>query len=107
MRTRMFVVLAAFAAAHALAAPSFYAPARPTGNIDVKLYPMENVTAGTPRLVTFGLPLSRGSLANVSTIRVLKNGQEVPAFVEALTPWRHATNSSLDGTSVRIARIQF
>jgi hypothetical protein len=95
------------AAATSLAAPPFRAPPRPSGSVAVKLYPMENVTPGTARLVTFGLPLPRGSLSDVSTIRLLKGGQELPAFVENLTPWRHASDSSVDGTSVRVARIQF
>jgi len=59
-------------------------------------------------LVTFGVPFTRGSLtaAQLSTVRVLDGNTEVPAFVEQRTPWRHATNASLDGASVRVARIQ-
>lgn len=88
--------------------PSFHAPAQLSGSITIKLHPMENVTPGTPRLVTFGLPFTRGSLtaANLNTVRVLRNGVEVPAFVEQLTPWRHLTNAAVDGQSVRVARIQ-
>ena len=40
-------------------------------------------------------------------MRVLKNGAEIPAFVDQATPWRHATNPALNGASVRVARIQF
>lgn len=88
--------------------PSFHAPAQTSGSVVVKLHPMENVTTGTARLVTFGVPFTRGSLtaANLNTVRVLSNGVEVPAFVEQLTPWRHLTNAAVDGQSVRVARIQ-
>ncbi|MGV3659328.1 MAG: Ig-like domain-containing protein [Prosthecobacter sp.] len=88
--------------------PSFHAPAQSSGSMTVNLHPMENVLPGTPRLVTFGVPFTRGSLtaANLSTVRVLHNGVEIPAFVEQLTPWRHLTNAAVDGQSVRVARIQ-
>lgn len=88
--------------------PPFHAPAQTSGSVVVKLHPMENVTTGTARLVTFGVPFTRGSLtaANLNTVRVLSNGVEVPAFVEQLTPWRHLTNAAVDGQSVRVARIQ-
>jgi len=101
--------LAALAApAVSLAAPPFFAPAQPTGSLGVRLYPMENVATGVDTLVTFGLPLTRGSLtpADLTRVRVLRGGVEIPAHVSLLTPWRHATNPSLDGTSVRVARIQ-
>jgi hypothetical protein len=88
----------------------FIAPAQPRGNVVVHLHPTEGVATGRATLVTFGLPLPRGSLtaAQLATVRVLDAaGQEIPAFVESLTPWRHATNAALDGASVRVARIQF
>ncbi|SFS67107.1 Ig-like domain-containing protein [Paenibacillus sp. BC26] len=90
------------------ATQSFFAPAETSGSISVKLYPMENVTSGQTKLVTFGVPFPRGSItpANVSKIRVLKGGTEIPAYVEMQTPWRSITNASLDGASVRVARIQ-
>lgn len=88
--------------------PSFHAPAQASGSMSIKLHPMENVAPGLPKLVTFGVPFTRGSItaAGLSTVRVLHNGSEVPAYVEALTPWRHLTNNAVDGQSVRIARIQ-
>ncbi len=79
------------------------------GVIDVRLHPIENVAIGTSQLVTFGIPFPRGSItaAGLSKLRVLDSkGIEIPAYVEQLTPWRHITNAALDGTSVRIARIQ-
>jgi hypothetical protein len=87
---------------------AFFAPPEQTGSLTVRLYPMENVTAGSSRLVTFGVPFTRGSIttAGLAKLRVLKGAVEVPAYVEALTPWRHATNPAHDGTSVRVARVQ-
>lgn len=79
------------------------------GIVDVRLHPVEGVPAGVAQLVTFGVPFPRGSITNagLSTLRVLDaRGTEIPAFVEPLTPWRHATNAALDNTSVRVARVQ-
>ncbi|MEO8010010.1 MAG: hypothetical protein ABI650_00045, partial [Dokdonella sp.] len=39
-------------------------------------------------------------------LRVLKGGVEIPAHVAQMTPWRHRLNPALDGSSVRVARIQ-
>ena len=86
----------------------FFAPAQPSGSMTVTLHPMENVTPGTARLVTFGVPFTRGSMtaAGLATVRVLNGGAEIAAHVEAQTPWRHLTNASIDGQSVRVARVQ-
>ncbi len=87
----------------------FMAPAEAFGVVDVRLHPVEGVPAGVSQLVTFGVPLPRGSItqAGLSKLRVLDaKGIEIPAFVEQLTPWRHATNTALDNTSVRVARVQ-
>ncbi len=91
-----------------LLAASFFAPAEPSGSVNVQLVPLANVTAGTPEIVTFGVPFTRGSvsLSQLSQVRVLKNGVEVPAFVESLTPWRSIDDAGIDGQSVRVARIQ-
>lgn len=79
------------------------------GIVEVRLHPVEGVAAGSEQLITFGLPFPRGSItqAGLSKVRVLDaRGQEIPAFVEQLTPWRHLSNAALDNTSVRVARIQ-
>lgn len=110
MRVFVFAVLASLSVAdRALAALPFFAPPAPAGSLVVTLQPVEGVAPGTPKLVTLGLPLPRGSLtaAQLSTVRVLHDGVEVAAYVDELTPWRHRANASLDGTSVRVARIQF
>jgi hypothetical protein len=90
------------------AAEPFLSAAEPSGSIAVKLYPAEGVPPGTAKLVTFGVPFSRGSVdaAGLAKVRVLKAGSEIPAWVEQLTPWRHTTNPLIDGHSVRVARIQ-
>ena len=73
-----------------LPAAAFFAPAEPAGSVNVRLVPLANVAAGTPEVVTFGVPFTRGSVtpAQLAQVRVLKDGVEVPAFVEQLTPWR-------------------
>jgi len=93
--------------AHAVPEP-FFAPAVSTGSINVELRPTEGVPAGSSRRITFGVPFPRGSVttAGLANIRVLRAGVEIPAHVEALTPWRHRLVPALDGTSVRIVLIQ-
>ena len=79
------------------------------GVVEVRLHPVEGVAAGSEQLITFGVPFPRGSItqAGLSKVRVLDaRGQEIPAFVDQLTPWRHINNAALDSTSVRVARIQ-
>jgi hypothetical protein len=97
----------------ALAGPAFavepyFAPAIGSGSLAVQLVPTEVVSPGSNTLVTFGVPFPRGSItqAGLANLRVLKGGVEVPAYVDQLTPWRHRLNAALDGTSVRVARIQ-
>lgn len=88
----------------------FHAPPVTAGSIAVRLHPTEAVPIGSPRLVSFGLPLPRGSLseAGLATVRVTDaGGAEIAAHVSQLTPWRHRSDATLDGTSVRIALLQF
>ena len=70
------------------AAPFFAAPV-PSGSVAVNLCPTEAVAPGLAHLVTFGLPLPRGSLsaAQLGTVRLTKNGVEQPLYVDQLTPW--------------------
>lgn len=86
----------------------FFAPPQYSGSIQVKLVPTEAVSPGTATLVTFGFPFPRGSVtvAGLSKVRILKNGSEISAYVNQLTPWRHIYNTNIDGQSVRVARIQ-
>ena len=91
-----------------LPAASLLAPAQVAGSVSVELDPLANVTAGVQETVTFGVPFTRGSVSQgqLAQIRVLKNGVEIPAFVEQLTPWRSIDDAGIDGQSVRVARIQ-
>ncbi len=96
--------------ARAWGLPSFFAPAEPRGSSVVTLHPTEAVTAGGPVLVTFGMPFTRGSITRdgLATVRVLDSGgSEIPAYVGQTVPWRHLTDTSVDGASVRIALVQF
>jgi hypothetical protein len=101
-------LVASAAATTSRAVEPFFAPAVSAGSLVVRLHPTEEVEPGSPRLITFGVPLPRASVtpAALANLRVLDGGVEIPAFVEALTPWRHATDPSHDGTSVRVVRIQ-
>jgi hypothetical protein len=100
--------LSVFSAGLSFAAQPFLAAPQSSGSLSVRLHPMENVGAGVPRLVTFGVPFTRDSLtvADLQTVKVKKNGVEIPVFVEQLTPWRHTTDAAVDGQSVRVARLQ-
>lgn len=102
------LLAAAAGPAWSQSAPPLFEPAPRSGAVEVQLRPTEGVPAGSHRLVTFGLPLPRGALApaEVGQVRVLLNGQEIPAWVEPLTPWRHATDPAQDGAWVRVLRIQ-
>ena len=93
---------------YAISLDPFLALPETTGSMVVRLYPTENVQTDTEILVTFGIPFTRGSLteSDLSTVRVFNGIQEVPAYVGQLTPWRHLTSEVLDGSSVRIARVQ-
>ncbi|MDR6551726.1 Ig-like domain-containing protein [Paenibacillus qinlingensis] len=102
------ILIPAYPGVSQAAVQSFFTSTSTTGSMTLKLYPTENVETGVSTLVTFGIPFTRGSVtpANLSKVRVLKAGVEIPAFVEMQTPWRHITNPSIDGASVRVARIQ-
>jgi len=89
-----------------LASDPFMAPAEASGSMQVKLYPTEGIPTGTPHVVTFGVPFTRGSITDVSKVRVLKGSAEIPANVQVQTPWHHLHNAAIDGHSVRVARIQ-
>jgi hypothetical protein len=92
-------------------AQDFFETPLSSGLIEVKLYPMENVTTGVSKLVTFGVPFTRGSLlpSQISKIRVLPtatSNTEIPAYVSQVTPWRHLTNTAIDNQSARVVKIQ-
>lgn len=107
-RFHFLASLFAFVAVPAFAVEPFMAPPVPAGTLAVQLVPTEVVSAGSTRLVTFGVPFPRGSIsvAGLASVRVLKGGVEIPAHVSQMTPWRHRLDPALDGTSVRVARVQ-
>ncbi len=84
----------------------FFAVSEPSGSIMVKLFPTEKIPTNTPTIVTFGIPFTKSSLSvdSIKTVRILKNGIEIPAFVELQTPWRNFSNT--DNKFVRVAIIQ-
>lgn len=90
-----------------LSAAEFFAPAQPSGSVALSICPTEGITGS--KLVTFGMPFTRGSVteAQLANVRLMTGTTEVPAFVESLTPWRHFTDTAIDGQSVRVARVQF
>jgi hypothetical protein len=103
---RIFLLLTVSLPASAI--EPFFAPPVPQGEIEVRLHPTEDVDTGVPTLVTFGVPFPRGSItqAGLSSVRVLRNGVEIPAHVSEMTPWRHRSDVAIDGQSVRVARVQ-
>ena len=90
------------------AVPDFHRAALTSGTVEVRLQPTEVITTNAPVRVTFGVPLPRGSLpvGQLATVKVLRNGDEIPANVAMLTPWRHTSNAAQDASSVRVLRIQ-
>jgi hypothetical protein len=106
---RLVAAFGALALLACVGAASFYAAAVRDRELAIKLHPTEALGTTTARIVTFGMPFPRGSVqpTEIANIRVLNAArQEIPAFVEAQTPWRHAADSTKNGTSVRVARIQ-
>ncbi|MFO0676932.1 MAG: hypothetical protein U0169_10375 [Polyangiaceae bacterium] len=94
------------AGSSALTAPSIFPATRSGGSITVTLRPTEVVQANQDKLVTFGVPFPRGWVTDPAQIRVLRNGQEIPAYVGVASPWRNALKADVDGASIRVARIQ-
>lgn len=105
---RVWLWLLVLIASPLAAIEPYFAPARPVGQIDVDLHASDGVASGTPVIASFGIPMPRGSItaAGLGTLRVFDNGVEIPAFVSALTPWRHRVDPALDGQSVRVVLVQ-
>ncbi len=104
-----WLLILGFFCANAFAAVMpFHAPPVASGTIAVDLHATAAVSANTPVVASFGVPFPRGSItkAGLAQIRVLDGGVEIPAYVESLTPWRHRSNASIDGQSLRVVLIQ-
>lgn len=107
---RVLFFAAAMSVFSIVGASPFNAPSVPEGELVIKVHPTEGWGSGTTSIVTFGMPFPRGSVRaeDLPRIRLLNaQRQEVPVYVEALTPWRHAVDQSKNGTSVRVVRMQF
>lgn len=97
------------ACTHFVPPAPFHAPAMPQGRISVKLVPAPGIQSAGPHIVTFGLPWPRESMTRLglSTVRVFDGGEEIPAHVSELSPYRRIMKAEDDGNWVRVARIQF
>lgn len=104
----LYLLLLIAAAVPARAVEPMLAAAVPQGSINVELVATEGVSPGVPVVASFGVPFPRGSItpAGLTTLRVSDGNGEIPAYVEALTPWRHRRNGALDQASVRVALVQ-
>jgi len=91
-----------------LAVEPFIAPPQTAGSITVELHATAAVTANMPVIASFGVPFPRGSItqAGLAQLRVRDGSNEVAAYVEALTPWRHRSNPAIDGQSLRVVLVQ-
>ncbi|MFC1551522.1 hypothetical protein ACFL6P_03035 [Candidatus Latescibacterota bacterium] len=95
--------------AFSVSAP-FYSPPQTSGSIPVRLYPTEHVSLGKPTLVTFGMPFTRGSIteSDLDTVRLISGGNTgIEIYIDQLSTWRHVSDTAFNGTSVRVARLQF
>ncbi|MDZ4811520.1 MAG: hypothetical protein SGI99_02755 [Pseudomonadota bacterium] len=104
----VFLALFSLIAMPLAAVDPFHAPAATSGSVDVTLHATEVVTANTAVVAGFGVPFPRGSItaAGLANLRVMSAGVEIPAYVIELTPWRHRSNVTIDGQSVRVALVQ-
>ncbi|MBK8285435.1 MAG: hypothetical protein IPK97_11485 [Ahniella sp.] len=91
-----------------MAVTPYWADPVPQGQLDVSLVANAGVQANVPVIAAFGVPFPRGSInsAGLANLRVFDQEQEIPAYVEALTPWRHRTDVQIDNQSVRVALVQ-
>jgi hypothetical protein len=107
--SRVAVAALLFLGGASQAAAPFHAAAVRDGELAVKLHPTEALGTSASRIVTFGVPFPRGSVLpiEIARVRVLNaQRQEIAAYVEAQTPWRHALDTAKNGTSVRMVQIQ-
>jgi hypothetical protein len=77
-----------------------------TGSTSIVLQPIESVQLNSSEVISFGMPFPKGYISNTSTIRLLDiNGNEIPIFTKALTPWRNLLTGE-DEESLRSILIQ-
>jgi len=102
------MMLALLTGSTAAAVEPFHASPQTSGSIDVTLHATAAVTANTPVVASFGVPFPRGSIsaATLEQLRVIDGSNEVAAWVEGLTPWRHRSNPAINGQSLRVVLVQ-
>ena len=77
----------------------------PNGTVTVTLHPSGGAPSGSPVVVAFGLPLPRGAVSDVSTLRVLDgSGSEIASHVEELVRWQSLATPA-PASTVRAALI--
>jgi hypothetical protein len=85
---------------------SSFPPAATAGTVPVSVS-CSAISAGS-RKVSFGMPFPRGWLSDAAQVRLeTTQGQEVKADVSELGRWRHVTDASIDGRSIRSVLITF
>lgn len=74
--------------------------AQQSGSIDISIFPQEGFSGTIP--VAFGVPMPRSWLANIANCRIeTTGGAEIAADISALCLWRHLTDPTIDGASIR------
>lgn len=80
--------------------PNMWPAVETSGTVDVDLYPSQGVSGST--VVAFCVPMPRGFLSSVANCRLeTVSGAEIAADVSELLKWRHLTDPTIDGQSVR------
>jgi len=86
--------------------PNMWPAAQTSGSIDIELVPAQTISGVTP--LAFGIPMPRSWLPNIANCMLeTTGGVEIPADVSALCLWRHLTDGSIDGASVRSVFVAF
>lgn len=92
-------------AAPAMASPDPYPAPEPSGSASIELHC--SGATNDVRTVAFGLPFPRGFVADTERIRLEDSGEEIASDVVELARWRHFTDKSIDGRSLRAVLISF
>ncbi len=89
------VIVGATSASRSTAAPAAITAALPS-SVAVQVFPSAAVVGQGDVVVSFGLPLPPGALIDPLSVSVHTDaGQELPAFVKSLGPWRFTPPASL------------
>ena len=106
LRAGFGLAIVFLAAPAAGALPEPYAAPQATGTVEATVHCAAG--SGDAQAIGFGLPLPRGFLADSSRLRLeTPEGREVAADVVELARWRHFSDTSIDGKSIRAVLIAF